>query len=141
MYYRSARNRHQSGVYQRLRWALTIAGIMSMGNIIFIVYQNTDYPLESTGNGFQDNNALFQRVAAAPNVVHVIVHIRGDTLNHNVVLDLDRTVRAVHGVRSVRIHKDRQHIMLVAYQPDSTTSQTILRTIAQRGLQAELVDM
>jgi len=75
-----------------------------------------------------------------PKIVDVLVHI-DEELDQHSRQELDRLVRGVHGVFSVRIPEDRHHLMLVAYNPDWTSSQTILMAVSQRGLHGELVGM
>lgn len=75
-----------------------------------------------------------------PNMVDVLVHV-DEELDLKAQQELDETVRALKGVFSVHIPSNRHHLMLVAYNPDWTSSRAILFAVTDHGLHAELVGM
>ena len=75
-----------------------------------------------------------------PNMVDVLVHVDED-LDQKARQELDESVRALKGVFSVHIPNNRHHLMIVAYNPDWTSSRAILFAVVNQGLHAELVGL
>lgn len=73
-------------------------------------------------------------------IVDVVVHI-DETLDRQRRSRIEDNLRAMDGVVSIRNPDDRPHLILIAYNPDKTSSAAILRTVTNEGLHAELIGM
>ena len=75
-----------------------------------------------------------------PKTADVLVHL-DEQLDRRGQDDLDATLRGLKGVFSVRIPTNKPHLVLVAYNPDWTSSRAILVSVTHKGLHAELVGL
>ena len=75
-----------------------------------------------------------------PNTADVLVHV-DEQRDRRGQDELDATLRGLNGVFSVRIPTNKPHLVLVAYNPDSTSSRAILDSVTHKGLRAELVSL
>lgn len=55
--------------------------------------------------------------------------------------DLDSALRAMNGVISVHNPDAKPHLILVEYNPDSTTSRALLDCVLDKGVHAELIGL
>jgi hypothetical protein len=75
------------------------------------------------------------------------IHIANVMLHVNEPLDaphrkeLEETIRGEEGVVAVGLHDFAPSLMVVAYNPLSTNSATLLRRAADRGVRATLVGL
>ena len=71
-------------------------------------------------------------------IADVMIHI-DETLPHDVLMKLENTVREDACVISASVPAGKEHMMLVAYNPDCTTATDILARVSKQGIHAELV--
>ncbi|MEA3411057.1 MAG: ATP-binding protein [Pseudomonadota bacterium] len=55
--------------------------------------------------------------------------------------ELDTALRAVNGVVSVHNPDAKPHLIMVEYNPDSTTSRALLDCVLEKGVHAELIGL
>jgi hypothetical protein len=70
----------------------------------------------------------------------VVVHI-DQTLEQEQRFKIEDVIRGIAGVVSVHNPDDRPHLSIVQYNPDLTDSATILATVTNQGVQAELIGL
>lgn len=70
----------------------------------------------------------------------VLIHI-DETLSAETRGEVEGRLRAFDGVVSVHNPDDRPHLTIVQYRPDKTDADTLLRSIHDQGLHAELVGL
>lgn len=68
----------------------------------------------------------------------VMIHI-DETLPREMLTKIEDAVREDECVISASVPADKQHMMLVAYNPDCTTATDILTRVNKQGVHAELV--
>ena len=73
-------------------------------------------------------------------IADVLVHI-DESLSREELTQLEDAVRANEGVVSVRVPEGKSHMMLVAFDPDTTSTGEILHKVMERGVHAELVGL
>jgi hypothetical protein len=73
-------------------------------------------------------------------VADVTVHIDQD-LGKNERTQIENDLRAADGVISVHNPDDRPHLMIVGYNPSTTSGEYILRAVTKHGVNAELVGL
>jgi len=71
-------------------------------------------------------------------ITDVIIHI-DETLSRDALMKLTETVREDECVISASVPPGKEHMMLVAYNPDCTTATDILTRVNKQGIHAELV--
>jgi len=55
--------------------------------------------------------------------------------------ELDAALRAVNGVVSVHNSDAKPHLIMVEYNPESTTSRALLDCVLEKGVHAELIGL
>jgi cell division protein FtsX len=70
----------------------------------------------------------------------ITVHI-DQTLAKEQRSEIEEKLRGIEGVVSVHNPDDRPHLTIVEYNPDATTSEDILNTVASQGVNAELIGL
>lgn len=68
----------------------------------------------------------------------IMIHI-DETLNDQELLEVEKSVAFEEGVYSACVNCDHQHLMLVDYDPEITSSRHVLNTVTGRGWHAEMV--
>lgn len=71
-------------------------------------------------------------------ITDVMIHI-DETLSRGALMKLTDTVREDECVISASVPLSKEHMMLVAYNPDCTTATNILTRVNKQGIHAELV--
>ena len=71
-------------------------------------------------------------------IADVMIHI-DETLPQDALMKLENTVREDECVISASVPAGKEHMMLVAYNPDCTTATDILARVSKQGIHAELV--
>jgi selenocysteine lyase/cysteine desulfurase len=74
------------------------------------------------------------------NLVDLTVHI-DENLSPEQRETLEESLRALDGVVSVHNPDKTPHLTIVAYNPDNTDSQKILKRITDQGAHAELIGL
>ena len=70
----------------------------------------------------------------------VLIHLDqniNDTEKENII----ERLRAVDGVIAPRFNKEREHLLLVSYNSDTTSSLTLLNEVKNKGYKAQLVGL
>lgn len=75
-----------------------------------------------------------------PKMVDILVHVNED-LNQPGQEALEKVVCDMPGVFSVHIPARKSHLMLVDYNPDWTSSKSIMGRVRASGLHAQLVGL
>lgn len=70
----------------------------------------------------------------------VLIHVN-ETIEDVGRLRLEETLRDVEGVVAPRFSPGHDHLMFVAYDPDSTSAAAILWQVRDRGYGAQIVAM
>ena len=70
--------------------------------------------------------------------VEIVVHI-DETLDDKNLSQLEESLCQDFGIECVRIHPNRQHLMLVDYLPDNVDTMQVLNYVKNKGVNAELV--
>ena len=73
-------------------------------------------------------------------IADVMIHI-DETLSHDALIKIENTVREDECVISASVPAGKEHLMLVAYNPDCTTATNILTKVNKQGIHAELVGL
>ena len=73
-------------------------------------------------------------------LVDVTVHI-DETVDHAARERIADGVRALDGVVAASSHDEKAHLLIVEYNPDKVSSQTILARVRQAGVHAELIGL
>ena len=73
-------------------------------------------------------------------LVDIIIHI-DETIEKSRRPELVDTVRQQDGVVSVGYHDEKPHLMIIEYNPEKISSKTLLQTIKDQGLHAELIGL
>lgn len=55
--------------------------------------------------------------------------------------EIENEMRSIDGVVSVRQSDDRPHLLLVEYNPERTTSESLLAVVTNKGYQAERIGL
>ena len=71
-------------------------------------------------------------------IADVMIHI-DETLPRDALTKLENTVREDECVISASVPPGKEHMMLVAYNPECVTATDILARVNQQGVHAELV--
>jgi hypothetical protein len=91
----------------------------------------------ATSTHFQQAPLRNKAFQARP-TTEVVIHIN-ETLDDTQRQDLMATVAEVGGVAESEFCPSRFHLMLVAYDPESTSSRAILDQVQAQGLHAQLI--
>ncbi len=73
-------------------------------------------------------------------MVDVMVHI-DEAIDHERRTQVADTVRAHKGVTAVAHHDEKPHLMIIEYDPDTTTSQELLKIVLDQGVHAQIIGM
>ena len=73
-------------------------------------------------------------------LVDITIHI-DETIEKSRRPELVDTVRQQDGVVSVGYHDEKPHLMIIEYNPEKISSKTLLQTIKDQGLHAELIGL
>jgi hypothetical protein len=73
-------------------------------------------------------------------IADVVVHI-DESLSKEVLAKLENAVRKDECVVSASVPSGKSHLMLVAFNPDCTSSKNILFTVTKQGAHAEVVGL
>jgi hypothetical protein len=73
-------------------------------------------------------------------LVDVTIHI-DETIEQSRRPELVDTVRQQDGVVSVGYHDEKPHLMIIEYNPEKISSKTLLQTVKDQGLHAELIGL
>lgn len=73
-------------------------------------------------------------------LVDVTIHI-DETIDKSLRPGLIDKVRQQDGVVSVGYHDEKPHLMIIEYNPEKVNSKTLLQTVKDEGLHAELIGL
>jgi len=73
-------------------------------------------------------------------IADVMIHI-DETLPRDALTKLENTVRQDECVISASVPTGKEHMMLVAYNPNCTSAMDILARVNRQGIHAELVGL
>lgn len=68
----------------------------------------------------------------------IVIHI-DESLDDNRIHDLERQLGSESGVLSACVHERRRHLMLVDFDPAQVRPSSILKSVRERGLHAEMI--
>lgn len=74
------------------------------------------------------------------NICDVMIHIN-EPLNKEARSSLESAMRKVEGVISPGFNPDKEHLLVIAYNPDKTSSSALLEKARAAGYTAQLVGM
>lgn len=74
------------------------------------------------------------------NISDVMIHIN-ESLSEEARASLENTMRSVEGVISPRFNADKQHLLLIAFDPKKTSMAILLEKTRAAGYTAQLVGM
>jgi hypothetical protein len=72
------------------------------------------------------------------NISDIMIHI-DQSLNTEARLAMEERMRQIEGVVAPRFNPGREHLLLVAYNPDTASSATLLGAVRASGYTAQLV--
>jgi len=73
-------------------------------------------------------------------VADVTVHI-DQSLGKDERTQIEKDLRAADGIISVHNPDDRPHLLIVGYNPSTTSGDHILKAVSQHGVHAELIGL
>lgn len=74
------------------------------------------------------------------NICDVIIHIN-ESLSKEARLALENEMRNVEGVISPGFQKDKEHLLMIAYNQEKTNAEVLLEQARTAGYTAQLVSM
>lgn len=74
------------------------------------------------------------------NITDIIIHIK-ESLNETARTDLENTLRKVDGVVSPRFNAGKEHLFMVAFDPDKIKATDLLGKTRAAGYTAQLISM
>ena len=74
------------------------------------------------------------------NISDVMIHIN-ESLNKEARSSLENAMRKVEGVVSPGFNPDKEHLLVIAYNPDKTNSAVLLEKAREAGYTDQLVGM
>ena len=74
------------------------------------------------------------------NISDAMIHIN-ESLNADARSSLENALRNVEGVVSPRFNAGKEHLFVIAYDPDKTTTSVLLEKTRAAGYTAQLVGM
>jgi hypothetical protein len=74
------------------------------------------------------------------NITDILVHVP-NTLNPGQRQEVEETLRTIDGIIAPRFVPDREHFMMVAYNPEKMRSENLRQAFTHMGLQARLIGM
>lgn len=72
------------------------------------------------------------------NVSDILIHIN-DTLSEQQRKVLEESMRQIDGVVAPRFNRGKEHLLLVAFNPDATSTAALLAQVHSFGYNAQLV--
>jgi hypothetical protein len=72
------------------------------------------------------------------NVSDILIHIN-ESLNEQQRSALEEAVRQIEGVVAPRFNPGKEHLLLVAFNPDITSTATLLTKVQSFGYNAQLI--
>ena len=72
------------------------------------------------------------------NISDVMIHIN-ETLSLEARTSLEEEMRTIEGVVSPRFSPDKEHLLLIAFVPEKTSSQILLNKARSAGYTAQLI--
>jgi len=72
------------------------------------------------------------------NISDVMIHIN-ETLSKEELTALENSMRQIDGVVSPRFNPGKEHLLMIAYNPDKTTTAALLGQARAAGYTAQLV--
>jgi hypothetical protein len=72
------------------------------------------------------------------NISDVMIHIN-ETLNEQARASLEEAMRNIDGVVSPRFNPGKDHLLMIAFNPEKTTTAILLNKARSAGLTAQLV--
>ena len=70
----------------------------------------------------------------------VLIHL-DKNINETEKENIIEQLRAVEGVVAARFNKEKEHLLLVSYNSDTTSSLTLLNEVKAKGYKAQLVGL
>ena len=74
------------------------------------------------------------------NITDIMIHIN-ETLNEEARTSLEDTMRKIEGVVSPRFNAGKEHLLMVAFDPDKIKAVALLEKTRAAGYTAQLVSM
>ncbi|HVC13070.1 MAG TPA: hypothetical protein VNE59_15620 [Burkholderiales bacterium] len=74
------------------------------------------------------------------NISDVMIHIN-ETLSEEARTSLENTMRNVEGVISPRFNAGKEHLLMIAFDPEKTTAAVLLDKTRGAGYTAQLIGM
>lgn len=74
------------------------------------------------------------------NISDIMIHIN-ESLNEEARNDLEHALQKVEGVVSPRFNPGKEHLLMIAYDTDKTTTSVLLEKTRAAGYGAQLVGM
>ena len=74
------------------------------------------------------------------NICDVMIHIN-ESLSKEARSSLENAMRKVEGVISPGFQEDKEHLLVIAYNPEKTTTAILLAKAREAGYTAQLVGM
>ena len=74
------------------------------------------------------------------NISDVMIHIN-ESLGEEARTSLEDTMRKIEGVVSPRFNAGKEHLMVIAYDPEKTNTSVLLEKARAAGYTAQLVGM
>jgi hypothetical protein len=72
------------------------------------------------------------------NISDVMIHIN-ETLSKEELASLENAMREIEGVVSPRFNPGKEHLLMIAFDPQKTTTADLLKTARAAGYTAQLV--
>ncbi len=72
------------------------------------------------------------------NISDVMIHIN-ESLSQEARTSLEDAVRKIEGVVSPRFNTGKEHLLMIAFDPDKTTTAVLLEKVRATGYTAQLV--
>ena len=70
----------------------------------------------------------------------IVIHI-DETLADDHVLELERTLGDARGIYSACMHEKTRHLMVVDFDPGEVSPSSIVQTMRDRGLHAQMIGL
>lgn len=74
------------------------------------------------------------------NIVDFLIHLHPD-LPADERAKLEEDIRGLKGVLSVHFNTEHPHLLVVAYNPNATTSAQVLEYVGKRGVEATQIGL
>ena len=73
-------------------------------------------------------------------MVDVLIHIDPET-SHDEREKLRDSILSQKGVDAAAYHDDKPHLMMIEYDPDEISSESLLKVVETKGIHAELIGL